>query len=330
MKATKKLAAIASVLVLASALTGCSNAIEYKTFYYENSNDSSSGETPKDDSSQGDSSQENSSSDIPDIGDLPLDDGQSIANQIVAEADDEYFSKVAFVGEALCSGLGFYVTEIDEQQVYTENNAHISDILDTKWSVDGVSLPLADALYATDRKYIYIWIGPNDLGNYTPAGFADKYKEVIESLFYANPMAYVGVVSVAPVSAAYEQTLEKGKIDDYNTKLAEMIDNIGNNRVFFFNITATIGDSNGNLKSDYDSGDGLHMTGPAYKAIAQYLFDNQIHPYLADFELLGSGDSEAGDGEEGSEDKPETDAAQPQPDTEGANANADGDSPATE
>lgn len=306
MKGTKRLAAIVAALSLAAALSGCGNAIEYKmpAGADNSANDSSSADDGSSQQPDDGSSVDDSSIDDSGIGDIPVDDKPVVGNQTVTETDDEYFAKSAFIGEALCSGIGFYVSDIGDEHVYTENNAHIGDILGTSWSVDGVAYSLADALYASGRKYIYMWIGPNDLNNYTPQGFADKYSEVISSLYLSNPMSYVGVVSVAPVSAEYEQNLTGGTIDDYNMALSEMVDNIGNNRVFFFNITSTLGDDSGHLLADYDSGDGLHMTGAAYKAVAQYLFDNQIHPFVSDFAL--DDDDSSDNAEENGDDTDDT------------------------
>lgn len=321
MKTGKRLAAMIAALTLAAALSGCGNTIEYKDpTMSKPSNDSSAADSNSqtDASSEPDGS-DSSTGDNSQAGDPPLVDIPPAGNPVVAENDDEYFAKAAFVGEALCSGMGFYVSDIDDKYVYTENNAHVADILNTKWEIDGKVYGLADALYVSERKYVYIWIGPNDLNNYTPQGFAQKYEELINTLFFSNPMAYVGVISVAPVSSSYEQKLANGTIEDYNMMLSEMVDKIGNNRVFFFNITATLGDSNGNLLDDYDSGDGLHMNGKAYKAIAGYLFDNQIHPYLSDFTLPGEDDSSAADPEGGDGDE-SIDGS-----TEAAGENAEGD-----
>lgn len=276
-----RLAAAAAAAVICVCMAGCGNAIEYKSF---NTNSSSQQDSIADSSSEADSSVTDSTDDSSEpIGDQPLTNTQ-INDTVVKDDDPEYLTKTAFVGEALCSGLSFYTEGLKEDQLYTENNAHVDDIAATTWTIDGKQYELPDALYKSERKYIYIWIGPNDLGNYDPTGFAQQYQALIEKIFYANPLAYVGVVSIAPVSAEYDGTLANGKVYDYNAKLAEMVDKIGNNRVYFFNVTTVLGDSNGNLKSEYDSGDGLHMTGDAYRALLDNLVSMQIHPYLTDFE----------------------------------------------
>lgn len=276
-----RLAAAAAAAVICVCMAGCGNAIEYKTF---NTNSSSQQDSIADSSSLPDSSVTDSTNDSSEpIGDQPLTNTQ-INDTVVKDDDPEYLTKTAFVGEALCSGLSFYTEGLKEDQIYTENNAHVDDIASTTWTIDGKQYELPDALYKSERKYIYIWLGPNDLGNYDPSGFAQQYQALIEKIFYANPLAYVGVISVAPVSAEYDGTLANGKVYDYNAKLAEMVDKIGNNRVYFFNVTTVLGDTNGNLKSEYDSGDGLHMTGDAYRALLDNLVSMQIHPYLTDFE----------------------------------------------
>ncbi len=297
-----RLAAAVTAAILCVCMAGCGNAIEYKTF---NTNSSSQQGSISDTSSLPDSSTTDSSATSEPIGDQPLTDSQ-INDTVVKEDDPEYLTKTAFVGEALCSGLGFYTEGLKEDQIYTENNAHVDDIASTTWTIDGKQYELPDALYKSERKYIYIWIGPNDLGNYDPSAFAQQYQALIEKIFYANPLAYVGVISVAPVSAEYDGTLTNGKVYDYNAKLAEMVDKIGNNRVYFFNVTTVLGDSNGNLKSEYDSGDGLHMTGEAYRALLDNLVSMQIHPYLTDFESPDES-SESTDSTESKDDKDKSD-----------------------
>ncbi len=289
-----RLAAAATAAVICVCMSGCGNAIEYKTFNTSSSQpesiadsssvpDSSVTDSAADSSTDSkDDSKDDSKNDSKDDSSEPVDEPAD--NTVKAEDDPEYLTKTAFVGEALCSGLLVYTEGLEEDQVYTENNAHVDDIADTTWDVGGKQYELPDALYESKRTYIYLWLGPNDVSNYAPAEFAQKYQELIEKIFYANPLAYVGVVSVAPVSAEYDGTLPNGKIYDYNAKLAEMIDKIGNNRVYFFNVTTVLGDSNGNLKSEYDSGDGVHMTGDAYRALLDNLVSMQIHPYLTDFE----------------------------------------------
>lgn len=301
-----RLAAAVTAAIMCVCMAGCGNAIEYKTFNTTSSSqpDSISDSSSVPDSSVTDSNADSSATSEP-IGDQPLTDSQ-INDTVVKEDDPEYLTKTAFVGEALCSGLGFYTEGLKEDQIYTENNAHVDDIASTTWTIDGKQYELPDALYKSERKYIYIWIGPNDLGNYDPSGFAQQYQALIEKIFYANPLAYVGVISVAPVSAEYDGTLTNGKVYDYNAKLAEMVDKIGNNRVYFFNVTTVLGDSNGNLKSEYDSGDGLHMTGEAYRALLDNLVSMQIHPYLTDFESPDES-SESTDSTESKDDKDKSD-----------------------
>lgn len=304
MNAKKRLAAALCALAMCASMAGCANEIEYKS--PDNFMSSSTQDTPSDSSSQPDEP------DTPDNPDTPPEDSSqtdkpdtpeppSTEDLVVKEIDKEYFKKCAFVGEALCSGMG-YISDIADEHIYTSNNAHVHDIGETTWTVDGASHKLPEALYAADRKYIYIWVGPNDLTSYNPDSFAAKYEELVKSITYANPMAYVGVVSIAPVSRSYEQGLGGDSIAEYNLKLAEMVDRAGNNRVRFFNLVAVLGDNDGYLKGEYDSGDGLHMTASAYRAVANFLYDNQIHPFLADFEIeIGDIDTENPEGGENPE-----------------------------
>lgn len=301
MNAKKRLTAALLALMVCASMAGCANEIEYKS--PDNFISSSVQDSQPDDSSK---------PDVPDEPDGPPEDSSqpdepdtpkppSSEDLVVKDDDKDYFKKCAFVGEALCSGMG-YISDIADEHIYTSNNAHVHDIGETTWTVDGASHKLPDALFAADRKYIYIWVGPNDLTSYNPDSFAAKYEELVKSITYANPMAYVGVVSIAPVSRSYEQGLGGDSIAEYNLRLAEMVDRAGNNRVRFFNLVAVLGDSDGYLKGEYDSGDGLHMTASAYRAVANFFFDNQIHPFLADFEIeIGDIETQTPEGDENPE-----------------------------
>lgn len=279
MNTSKRLMAAAFAMIMCMSMAGCANEIEYKSpDSFTSSSQVQTPDKPEDSSSDIDEPDTSDTPDTPDTPDKPS------SELVVKEKDTEYFSKCAFVGEALCSGMS-YISDISDEHLYTNNNAHVHDIGETTWTINGQSYKLPEALFSADRKYIYIWVGPNDLTSYNPDSFASKYEELIDKITYANPMAYVGVISVAPVSKGYEQGLGGDTVAQYNLKLAEMVDQIKNNRVRFFNLVAVLGDNDGYLKGEYDSGDGLHMTASAYKAVASFLFDNQIHPYLADFEV---------------------------------------------
>lgn len=297
----KKLSALILAVSLTVTAAGCGNAVEYKSIGTPQT-DSSSESSPEESSLPSDSSSLPSEPDSsPEVTAPPPDSSSIIDSLTVAEDDPEYLSKAAFVGEALCSGLSVYTNEIDESNVFAEINAHVTDISKTEWDINGKRYKLPDALYAAEKKYVYLWLGPNDLSNLAPAEFAQKYKELINEIFYANPMAYVGVISIAPVSSEYESKLTKGKISEYNTELSQMIDSIGNNRVTFFNITSTLADSSGNLLADYASSDGLHLKSAAYKAIAEYIQTNQIHPFTSDTEQQTPDSADTADTDEADE-----------------------------
>lgn len=304
MNSIKKLLCVAAALSICLATAGCANEIEYRSPDNFTSSVTDDSSTP-DDSSEPDDEKPQDKPDDSDVSvDVPPppfddDDDNNQGNSgslVVKEDDPEYFSKCAFLGEALCSGLS-YVDSIPDEFIYTKNTAHVHDIGETSWaSADGQTKPLPQVLYEKERKYIYIWVGPNDLTSYNPNSFAAKYEELVNSITYANPMAYVCVVSIAPVSREYEQALGGDAIIDYNLKLSEMVDKIGNNRVRFVNLITVLGDNDGFLKGEFDSGDGLHMTPSAYRAVAEYLLDTQIHPYVTDFELETEDENTEGEG----------------------------------
>ncbi len=300
MNRLKKLLCTMVAMTICISMASCANEIKYKSpdeFSSSVTDDSSTPDSsePDVDKPQDDSSDSDISVDVPKP---PIDDDDDNKSTLVVKEDDpEYFSKCAFIGEALCSGLS-YVSDIPDEYIYTKNSAHVHDIGQTSWtSADGQTKPLPQVLYEKERKYIYIWVGPNDLTSYNPNSFAAKYEELVKSITDVNPMAYVCVVSIAPVSREYEAELGGDALIEYNLKLSEMVDKIGNNRVKFVNLITVLGDSDGYLKGAYDTGDGLHMTPSAYKAVAQYMLDNQVHPYVTDIDImLGDDSSEADEG----------------------------------
>lgn len=263
----KRIAAAVMALCLCVGLTGCGNKIDYKAVKTEIT------------TTTGPDGQ---------VGTVTTTDGQTTTapavttEPVVSEKDVDYFKKCAFVGEALCSGM-VYVDDIKESQLYTNNSAHVYDIGNSEWTVNGKKLALPQALTEAKSKYIYVWVGPNDLSDLDPEKFVEYYSELIAKITTANPKSYVGIITIAPTSASYEGTLGDHKIEEYNQKLAEMVDSMTNKRLHLFNITMVVGDETGHLKSDYDTGDGLHMSADAYIAIGKYLYENQISPFVSDY-----------------------------------------------
>lgn len=140
-----------------------------------------------------------------------------VAGPVVVEdftSADKYTGAV-FVGDAFVSGVGYY-KYVPEAQV----------ISDLSMSCENIS-KYVDKVTALKPSSIYLMVGLNDLnfGTKTPEQIATEIGDTVSKFKTALPTADVYVLSVLPVTAAFEakttvEVTQKG-VDELNAALSK-------------------------------------------------------------------------------------------------------------
>ncbi len=203
-----------------------------------------------------------------------------------SEADYEFLEGCAFVGDSICSGLGHYGI-IPMNSVIAQGNIAARNIFDFTFTVDGSELSLVSALVNVNPEYVVFSMGINDVNITSEEEFAENYREILSTVEGFLPNAELIVVSITPIGTESAFTSNEN-IDNFNKALGEMI--AENEKWHFVDVTGELKNSENALKTDYSSGDGIHLSPDAYYAVLYqlcraYLGDSTDTTQPADDEL---------------------------------------------
>jgi lysophospholipase L1-like esterase len=82
------------------------------------------------------------------------------------------------------------------------------------------------------------------------------------------PDADIYIMALTPVMKSCEYTDNKA-IGGYNTALKSAVEAENDEGLMFIDAPDELYDKSGNLKSEYSSGDGMHLTGSAYDVLLE-------------------------------------------------------------
>ena len=175
----------------------------------------------------------------------------------------EFYSKCVFVGDSICRGFKAYDV-LPARQVCAQGNTAARNILEFEFRVDGQDADLITCLKKLDPEYIVFSMGMNDVNMTSKEKFCENYGNLLSLTEQALPEAQLVVCSVTPIVKESNFT-RNTKIDEYNAALKEYLDASG--RWIFADIAHGLKDKDNGLKSRYNGGDGIHLSGLAYHAI---------------------------------------------------------------
>ena len=123
-----------------------------------------------------------------------------------------------------------------------------------------------DAVLSYMPYRLYIMLGTNGIGYLSVSYLIENFEELVECIQEESPTTDIVILAVPPVtkSVATSRTGFK-KISSLNDALEEMAEDYGIN---YYDYTDSFKTSSGYLKSDYNSGDGIHWNLAGYKKFA--------------------------------------------------------------
>ena len=203
-----------------------------------------------------------------------------------SDEDYDFLGRCAFVGDSICSGLGHYGI-IPMKNVVAQGNIAARNIFDFTFTVDGSELSLVSALVNINPEYVVFSMGINDVNITSEEEFAENYREILSTVSGFLPNAELIVVSITPVAVDSEFTKNEN-IDSFNEALGRMLEE--NEKWHFVDASPELKNSENALKTDYSSGDGIHLSPDAYYAVLYqlcrtYLGDNADTTLPEDNEL---------------------------------------------
>ena len=200
-----------------------------------------------------------------------------------ADMGQAYIDSMIFVGESTTAHLrsrGVLTGGKSTKQVWSnESNTMALDLNILQKTINypetGQEMTIPAAAVVAKPRYIVLNFGVNGIQTFgkNEKLYTTAYGKLIDAIHEASPDTVVILQTVYPV-AANQTSFGEGAatINAYIKRLNELLPDIATaHNAYVVDTASVLVGSDGNLRSDYQTGDGIHLTTEAYVQILGYL-----------------------------------------------------------
>ena len=204
---------------------------------------------------------------------------------VLPENEKDALSGVFFFGESTTAHLARVGGVLDNDMyrgkvLRDESGTRYLDmrILSSPVIYEGKKLSFAEAVERTQPRVLVLSFGLNGIMRWSrdPESFLRNYRALINGILECSPNTKIILQSIYPVGEndCFSSPVHvlNSQIDTLNGYIASLSNAYEN--VDYINTAAFLTDANGALSSEYDVGDGIHLTNEAYRIILSYLFQS--------------------------------------------------------
>lgn len=122
---------------------------------------------------------------------------------------------------------------------------------------------------------VYICYGVNGMNGISEEKYEKTYTDLVEHIIDMAPDSKIVLMSIWPVddNGRYKGSVKNEWINTYNDFLLALAEYEG---IYYLNVSSVLTDSNGSIKREFDSGDGLHYKASAYNTIIDYIMHHPV------------------------------------------------------
>ncbi len=181
--------------------------------------------------------------------------------------DAEFFSSDLFIGDSISTGYSLYGF-LSEKNVFAKVGLNPSSVLTKSVSTCYGEIGIEEMLGYTMPKRVYVMLGSNGIQWLSLSNMLKSTQTLAETITSVCPDAQIVIISVPPVTAEYNSTVEDvnvmEKIDNYNRSLESYC---SFNDILFVDASTLLKDNTGYFDHSYAESDGIHFKSSAYKTL---------------------------------------------------------------
>lgn len=182
----------------------------------------------------------------------------------LTQSDQAFLADCVFVGDSICSGLSVYKI-LPASNVVAKGSVGVRSIFDYSFKVNGTSCNVVQALSALKPKTVIFSMGMNDINMTSSQKYCENYQNLLSKVQAALPNAKLCVASITPITTTSKFSTN-AKIDSYNAAIRDYL--AANYPSWtYVNIAPGLKNEWNALRSNYTSGDGIHLAPAAYQVI---------------------------------------------------------------
>jgi len=191
---------------------------------------------------------------------------------------DIYINQIMFFGDSTMARITDFDIIKDESDVITGRGGDMALDFNTstaetnKQAADGKAQSIVDLVGNQKPQYLLITVGINNgVEHCSEQKFKQYYEKLITAVQAASPETKIILQSVFPVSKDVSRKNEarsNEKIDTANVWIEQLCNSLS---LRYLNTSEILKDDKGNLKSEYDGGDGIHLNQKGYTDVIEYI-----------------------------------------------------------
>ena len=195
-------------------------------------------------------------------------------------AKEGYLNRCVFLGDSRTVAMvnyGFFNDDAALAQIGISHPAFASNKFINN---AGKEYTLKSYLGSHQAQVIYILLGVNGINDPSEEHYRNTFLTLIDKVAEMAPNSNLVLVAIGPVddNGIYKNSVQNAWIDKYNDFLLETAKE---KHIFYLDIAEILKGSDGQVKSEYNGGDGLHYSGKGCEAIFRYIVEHPV-PQISD------------------------------------------------
>lgn len=205
------------------------------------------------------------------------------ATTILAKNDSTrngYLGRCVFLGDSRTVAMVNFGLINDDAALAQIGISHPSFKNNTFINNAGKQYTLKSYLAAHQAPVIYIALGVNGINDPSEDHYKNSFIDLIDTVMSQAPNSNIVLMSIGPVNdnGAYKKTVQNSWIEKYNAFLLQTAEE---KHIFYLNVSEILTADSGQVRSEYDAGDGLHYNGEGCRAILDYIVHHPV-PGISD------------------------------------------------
>lgn len=200
------------------------------------------------------------------------------SNVILEKAEvtgEGYLNNCVFLGDSRTVAMVNFACINDDDALAQIGISHMAYSKNTFTNNAGKQYTLKSYLASHQKPVIYISLGVNGMNGISEEDYEKSYSNLVDYCIEAAPNSDIVLMSIWPVddNGPYKSSVQNEWISKYNDFLYEMAKE---KQIHFLNINEILTSDSGQIKTEYDAGDGLHYNKKAYDAIMKYIVEHPV------------------------------------------------------
>lgn len=186
-----------------------------------------------------------------------------------------YLNNCVFLGDSRTVAMVNFACVNDDDALAQIGISHMAYMKNTFTNNAGKQYTLKSYLASHQKPVIYISLGVNGMNGISEEDYEKSFTNLIDYCIEAAPDSSIVLMSIWPVddNGPYKKSVQNAWISKYNDFLFELAKE---KKIHFLNINEILTSDSGQIKAEYDAGDGLHYNKKAYDAIMDYIISHPV------------------------------------------------------